>query len=148
MAYEIIGNVFQIGATEVMKTKNGDTFHRRSIILYQKRFDQNTGQEYEPNYPTFDFTQNKCAELDRFKQGDRVKIRFDISGVKYKDKQTGEIKYFNSLRAFKIEPFVVQQPQAQQYAQQPVAQPQYPGYPPQTPFPPQNGIDPETGLPF
>lgn len=168
MAYEIIGTVFKIGATENVPTKNGQPFQRRSITLIQKRFDQNTGQEFEPNYPTIDFTQRGCAELDKYKQGDRVRIRFDVSGVKYNDKQTHEEKYFNSLRGFRIEPFVMQQPQ------QPVAPPypsqgSYPpqgGYPPQQPYqgqpayqpqqpqqpfppqqPPQN-TDPNSGLPF
>ena len=163
MAYEIIGTVFKIGATENVPTKSGQPFQRRSITLIQKRFDQNTGQEFEPNYPTIDFTQRGCAELNKYKQGDRVRIRFDISGVKYSDKQTHEEKYFNSLRGFRIEPFVMQQPQ------QPVP-PQYPpqgGYPPQQPYqgqpayppqqpvgqpfppqqPPQN-TDPNSGLPF
>ena len=111
MAYEIIGTVFRIGATENVQTKNGQPFQRRSITLIQKRFDQNTGQEFEPNYPTIDFTQRGCAELDKYKQGDRVRIRFDVSGVKYNDKQTREEKFFNSLRGFRIEPFVMQQPQ-------------------------------------
>ena len=169
MAYEIIGTVFKIGATENVPTKNGQPFQRRSITLIQKRFDQNTGQEFEPNYPTIDFTQRGCAELDKYKQGDNVRIRFDVSGVKYNDKQTQEIKFFNSLRGFRIEPFVMQRPQ--QSAPQPQYPPQggYPqqgGYPPQQPYqgqpayqpqqpqqpfppqqPPQN-TDPNSGLPF
>ena len=131
MAYEIIGTVYKIGTTENVPTKSGQPFQRRSITLIQKRFDQNTGQEFDPNYPTFDFTQRGCAELDKYKQGDKVRIRFDVSGVRYSDKQTHEEKYFNSLRGFRIEPFVTQQPQPQ------VVQPLYPpqgGYPPQQPY--------------
>lgn len=131
MAYEIIGTVYKIGTTENVPTKSGQPFQRRSITLIQKRFDQNTGQEFDPNYPTFDFTQRGCAELDKYKQGDKVRIRFDVSGVRYSDKQTHEEKYFNSLRGFRIEPFVAQQPQ------QPAPQPQYTpqgGYPPQQPY--------------
>ena len=168
MAYEIIGTVFKIGTTENVPTKNGQPFQRRSVTLIQKRFDQNTGQEFEPNYPTIDFTQRGCAELDKYKQGDRVRIRFDVSGVKYKDKQTQEEKYFNSLRGFRIEPFVMQQPQqpvAQPYPpqggyhpqggyppQQPYqGQPAYPPQQPQQPFPPQQppqNTDPNSGLTF
>lgn len=120
MAYEIIGNVHKIGTTENIQTKSGSTFQRRSLTLIQRRFDQNTGQEFEPNFPTIDFTRDKCMELDKYKPGDRVRIRFDVSGAKYLDKNTGEEKYFNSLRGFRIEPFV--QPNAQpqaQYTQQP-----------------------------
>ena len=122
MAYEIVGTVFKINATEDIPTRNGGTLLRRSVILCQRRFDQNTGQEYEPNYPIIDFTNNGCAELDRFNPGDRVRIRFDVSGVKYVDKKTGEEKFFSSLRGFRIEPYVTQQTHYQsppQYAQQP-----------------------------
>lgn len=140
MAYEIIGNVHKIGTTENIQARNGSTFQRRSLTLIQRRFDQNTGEEFEPNFPTIDFTRDKCMELDRYKPGDRVRIRFDVSGAKYLDKNTGEEKYFNSLRGFRIEPYVQQgtQPlpqypqQPQNYApaggqwQQPAPQPQYP----------------------
>lgn len=135
MAYEIIGNVFKIGTTENINTKSGSTLQRRSITLIQKRFDQNTGQEFEPNYPTFDFTNKGCPELDKFKQGDRVRIRFDISGVKYTDRQTQQERYFNSLRGFRIEAYA-----PQQYAPQQPPQ----GYSPQQP--PQTVSDPQ--LPF
>ena len=157
MAYEIIGNVFKIGATENIQTRNGGTLQRRSITLCQKRFDQNTGEEFEPNYPTLDFTNRGCSELDKFKIGDRVRIRFDISGVKYNDKQTNEEKYFNSLRGFRIEPYVPQQaqPQMQQAPQYPPQYPPQQAYPPQQQgyyqqpqYPPQQGVDPNTGLPF
>lgn len=140
MAYEIIGNVHKIGTTESIQTRSGSTFQRRSITLIQRRFDQNTGEEFEPNFPTIDFTRDKCGELDRYNPGDRVRIRFDVSGAKYLDKNTGEEKYFNSLRGFRIEPFVqppyqpqhIQQQFQQQFAptQQTIPQQQQ-GYAPQ-----------------
>lgn len=125
MAYEIIGNVHKIGTTENIQARNGSTFQRRSLTLIQRRFDQNTGQEFEPNFPTIDFTRDKCMELDKYKPGDRVRIRFDVSGAKYLDRNTNEEKYFNSLRGFRIEPYV--QPNAQppqQLYSQPALQPQ------------------------
>lgn len=160
MAYEIIGNVHKIGMTENIQTKSGSAFQRRSLTLIQRRFDQNTGQEFEPNFPTIDFTRDKCGELDRYKPGDRVRIRFDVSGAKYLDKNTGEEKYFNSLRGFRIEPFVQpnaqpQMPPQQGYAPQPqvpYAQPTYPpqgGYQQPAPQPqPQQAPQREEDLPF
>jgi single-stranded DNA-binding protein len=165
MAYEIIGNVFNVGTTETIQTKSGSTLQRRSITLIQRRFDQNTGKEFEPNYPSFEFTNKGCADLDKFKAGDRVRVRFDISGVKYIGKQ-GEERYFTSLRAFRIETYVPQQdyqPQQQTYQPQQYQAQQIPPqqFPPQAqqyqqyaqqPFPPQQQpfpqIDPQTGLPF
>lgn len=166
MAYEIIGSVFKIGTTENIQTKSGGTFQRRSITLIQKRFDQNTGQEFEPNYPTIDFTQRGCEELNKYKPGDKVRIRFDISGVRYNDKNTQEERYFNSLRGFRIEPYVHQnvpqyapqpapsapqpvQPSPQQGYQQGGYQQQsyYPQQPPQPQYSPQTGRR-DDGLPF
>ncbi len=124
MAYDIIGNVYRIGATENINTRNGSTLQRRSVTLCQKRFDQNTGEEFEPNYPTLEFTNKGCAELDKFKQGDRVRVRFDISGMRYNDRNTQEEKFFSSLRAFRIELYTPQQTQQPQQVQQPQP-PQY-----------------------
>lgn len=150
MAYEIIGTVHKVGTTENIQTRNGSTFQRRSITLVQRRFDQSTGQEFEPNFPTIDFTRDKCMELDKYKPGDKIRIRFDVSGVKYLDRNTNEEKYFTTLRGFRIEPYV--QPNAQQqhsqqpqnYApagqwQQPAPQPQGYAQQPQAPYSPQGG---------
>lgn len=151
MAYEIIGNVHKIGTTESIQTRIGSTFQRRSITLIQRRFDQNTGEEFEPNFPTIDFTRDKCGELDRYKPGDRVRIRFDVSGAKYIDKNTGEEKYFNSLRGFRIEPFVQPQAQPPYQPQQPAPQPQYINQMDGTPYPytpqPQQAPHPQAQYP-
>lgn len=127
MAYEIIGTVHKIGTTGTIPTRTGGQLQKRTLVLVQRRFDQNTGEEFDPNYPSIEFSQRGCAELDRFKPGDRVRVRFDISGVRYEDKSTHQEKYFTTLRGFRIEPYVTQQPRQ-------VAQPQ--GYPPQS-FAPQ-----------
>lgn len=150
MAYEIIGTVHKVGTTENIQTRSGSAFQRRSITLVQRRFDQSTGQEFEPNFPTIDFTRDKCMELDKYKPGDKVRVHFDVSGVKYLDRNTNEEKYFTTLRGFRIEPYV--QPNAQpqhsqqpqNYApagqwQQPAPQPQGYAQQPQAPYSPQGG---------
>lgn len=148
-AYKILGNVHSIGATEQIPTRNGSVFTKRTLVLIQRRFDQNTGEEFEPNYPSFEFGGNSCSLLDGFKSGDRVQVSFDVVGTKYQDKQTGEEKYISRLRGFKIEPYVIPQLQANQQVQQvpqqpqqqyqPAYQPQQGGYQPQ----PQQGYAPQ-----
>lgn len=57
------------------------------------------------NYPQdiiFQATQDKCALLDQFQINDRVDIAFNIRGREWKSPQ-GEVKYFNSLEAWRIE---------------------------------------------
>ncbi len=138
MAYEIIGTIEHIGQTETLATRSGGTFNKRTLVLRQRRFDQNTGQEFDPNFPKLEFTNNNTAKLDGFKPGDRVRVRFDISGAQSTDRNTGEVRYITNLRGFGVEhftPAVQQAVQPQPVQQQPVQyQPQQ--YPPQQ-YPPQ-----------
>lgn len=136
-AYKILGNVQHIGATEQIPTKNGSTFTKRTLVLIQRRFDQNTGEEYEPNYPVFEFTGNSCSQLDNFSWGDRVQVSFEVSGSKYNDKQTNEEKYIVRLRGFKCEAY--QMPQQTNNYQAPAPQPQPQ---PQQAYAPQQGYAP------
>ena len=136
-AYKILGNVHSIGATEQIPTRNGSVFTKRTLVLIQRRFDQNTGEECEPNYPVFEFTGNSCSQLDNFSWGDRVQVSFEVSGSKYNDKQTNEEKYIIRLRGFKCEAY--QMPQ--QTTQAPVPQPNYQPQPQQA-YAPQQGYAP------
>ena len=52
--------------------------------------------------------------LDAFKEGDAVVVSFDINGRSFKDEQTGEVKYFNSIRGFKVERYGDVEAKAQQ----------------------------------
>lgn len=154
MAYEILGTILKIGVTEtIQKKNNGGTFNKRQLVLQQRRFDRNTGQEFQPNYPTIDFINNNTAKLDYFKVGDKVRVYFDINGTKSIDEHTKQERFFSSLNGFRVEPYVSQNQQVQQtaptqnyppqtYQGQPAYPPQQPLYPPQQlppqPFPPQN----------
>ena len=146
MAYEILGTVELIGQTESIPTKSGGTFNKRIIILKQRRFDQNTGQEFEPNFPKLEFVNNNTSKLDNFKAGDRVKIRYDINGTKSTDKNTGEVKYITSLRGFHIEYFVM--PNQQPQAPAPANYPPQGGYPPQQPYQGQAPYPPQGQQPY
>ena len=134
MAYEIIGTIFKIGQTESLNTKRGGTLNKRTLVLIQRRFDNN-GQEFQPNYPTLEFTNSNTTKLDGFKIGDRVRVRFDVNGTK--TEKNGQDSFFSSLRGFHIEQYVAQQPQP---APQPAQNyPPQGGYPPQGAYPPQQG---------
>ncbi len=146
MAYNIIGTVHQIGATEQLRTKTGGLLLKKTLILIQRRFDQNTGQEFEPNFPVLEFTNNNCAKLDHFKTGDKVRVSFDINGFKYIDRNTNAEKYSSSLRGFNVELVAVQQPQVQ-YPPQPSYQPAQPPYQGQPQYYPPQGQAPYPGQP-
>ena len=59
-----------------------------------------------PKYPQvvlFQLTGDRCAQLDGLNVGDQVSIEFSLRGREWKS-PSGEVKYFNSLDVWKIEP--------------------------------------------
>ena len=78
----------------------------------------------------FEFSGDKCSELDVFKNGDIVEVSFELQGSFYKDKDNVE-RNFTRVRAYKIEHYAVNQKQMQQ------PQPQQPPMPSDYPPPPQ-----------
>ncbi len=59
-----------------------------------------------PKYPQtvlFQLTGDRCAQLDGMNVGDQVRIEFSLRGREWRS-PSGEVKYFNSLDVWKIEP--------------------------------------------
>jgi single-stranded DNA-binding protein len=59
-----------------------------------------------PKYPQvvlFQLTGDRCAQLDGMRVGDAVRIDFSLRGREWRSPQ-GEVKYFNSLDVWKVEP--------------------------------------------
>jgi hypothetical protein len=54
-----------------------------------------------PQYVIFQITQDKCAILDTFNEGEEIKVQFNLRGREWNGPQG--IKFFNSLEAWKIE---------------------------------------------
>jgi hypothetical protein len=68
-----------------------------------------------PNYPQYislQLTQDKCSLIDAFEMGTDVTVSLNIRGREWTSPQ-GEIKYFNTLEAWRIVPAVSQQAAAQ-----------------------------------
>ncbi|MEO9485499.1 MAG: DUF3127 domain-containing protein [Ekhidna sp.] len=73
-----------------------DTFKKREFVL-----------EYaeNPQYPEFikfELIQSNCEQLDDLSAGDDVTVNFNLKGRKWTDPK-GEVKYFNSLQAWRID---------------------------------------------
>jgi translation initiation factor IF-3 len=47
-------------------------------------------------------TQENCDSLDRFNEGDEVKVAINIRGREWTSPQ-GEVKYFNSIQGWRID---------------------------------------------
>ena len=72
-----------------------DRFRKREFVL-----------EYSsnPDYPQpiqFELVQDRCEFLDEFKEGQGVEVHFDLRGREWTSPQ-GQVKYFNSLQAWKL----------------------------------------------
>ena len=136
MANQITGRIIEIGQTVQIPSKNGGSpFIKREFILDATPYDPYTGErsEYENIIP-LEFSGDKCAELDRFNQGDVVTVSFALQGRSWTNLD-GELKRMASIRCYKIEARggVSQSTQAapvQQSAPQPTYQQQPQNFPP------------------
>lgn len=54
-----------------------------------------------PQFISFQLTQDRCGILDSYNENDRIKVSFDLRGREWTS-PSGEVKYFNSLNAWKI----------------------------------------------
>lgn len=86
MAFEVEGKLHRIFPTE-QKTAS---FQAREFVI----------EIPDGNYPQFvkfQVVQDKCSLLDQFKEGERLKVSFDLRGREWQG------KYFTSLNAWRID---------------------------------------------
>lgn len=103
MANTITGRIRKITPVQEIMGKSGKTFAKRTLILDAARYDTHTGEKKYDNYPSFEFWGDGMKILDNFKEGDAVTVSYDINGREFEDPETHEIRYFNTIRGFKIE---------------------------------------------
>ena len=85
MSFETEGIIHKIFDTE----NKTDKFQAREFVIKQ-----------EGNYPQFikfQLTQDRCDLADKYKEGDSVKVSFDLRGREWNE------KYFTNLNAWRIE---------------------------------------------
>lgn len=124
MANTIIGKVHEITppVTIVSQRDPGKSITKRTIVLSVTRYDSVTGEKIGfDNFPSFEFYNDKCSELDKFAPGQIVSISFDVQGQQYTDK-AGQQRWINSVRGYKIE--LYNKPQQMQVQGQPPQQQQ------------------------
>jgi hypothetical protein len=72
-----------------------DRFRKRDFVI------TDNSSQY-PQHISFQLTQDKCALIDQFNPGSEIRVFFNLRGREWKSPQ-GEIKYFNTIEAWKIE---------------------------------------------
>ena len=150
MANQITGRIIEIGQTVQIPSKTGgSSFTKREFILDATTYDPYTGErsEYENVIP-LEFSGDKCAELDRFNQGDVVTVSFVLQGRSWAN-QDGELKRMASIRCYKIDARGgVSQSQQTTSVQQPAPQPAYQQQPQNFPPPVDANGNAKDDLPF
>ena len=77
-----------------------EKFKKREFVL--ELAEEINGNIYT-NFAKLQLVQNKCDIIDRFNQGDTVKVSFNIKGNSYVDKKDGQTKYITNLDAWRVE---------------------------------------------
>src|SRR4051812_19662503 len=90
---KITGKIIELKETQQVS----EAFRKRNFIV---EYVENV--QY-PEFISFELVQDKCEILDSFQLGQNVEVSFNLRGRKW-TAPTGEIKYFNSLQAWRIEP--------------------------------------------
>lgn len=75
-----------------------ESFRKREFVV-----EYIDGNPMYPQYLKFQLIQDKCDALDGFEVGAMVDVSFNLKGREWKSPQ-GEIKYFNSLDAWRLSP--------------------------------------------
>jgi len=88
---EVIGTL----KTKFDTQKVSDRFQKREFVLTTEA---NTPY---PQHVSFQVTQDKCAMLDQFGEGEELRVQFNLRGREWNGPQG--IKYFNTLEAWRIE---------------------------------------------
>lgn len=91
-------NYMQITGTLKVKKEEqvvNDRFKKREFVL------TDNSSQY-PQHISFQLTQDRCGLLDGVQTGETVTVHFNLRGREWTSPQ-GEIKYFNTLEAWKID---------------------------------------------
>jgi len=94
-----------------------DRFRKREFVM--ELAEEINGNVYT-NYAKMQLVQNKCDILDRFNEGDAIKVSFNVKGNRWE--KDGKVNFITNLDAWRIESAAagmqptggMQQPQQQQ----------------------------------
>lgn len=89
--FKLTGSIKMIGETNQVT----DKFSKREFVVTES-------SSMYPQDIMFQSTQDKCALLDGFQVNDQVEVSFNLRGREWTSPQ-GEVKYFNTLEAWRIE---------------------------------------------
>ena len=74
-----------------------DKFKKREFVIEV----ENERNSDWNDFVKFQLTQDKCALIDPFNLGDKIKVFFNIRGRKWE--KNGQVSYFSNLEAWRVE---------------------------------------------
>jgi len=122
MSLEVTGKLIVKNPTQVVS----DKFRKREFVM--ELAEDINGNTYT-NFAKMQLVQNKCDILDRFNEGDMIKVSFNIKGNRWE--KDGKVNYITNLDAWRIEAAGASMPAQGGYAQ-PNAAPAYNNAPAQS----------------
>ena len=94
MSFEVTGKLIVKSDTQVVSEK----FKKREFVL--ELTEEINGNSYT-NFAKLQLAQAKCELLDRFQEGEMVKVSFNIKGNRWE--KDGKVNYITNLDAWRIE---------------------------------------------
>ncbi len=94
MSLEVTGKLLVKYDTQQVSER----FKKREFVM--ELAEEINGNVYT-NYAKMQLVQNKCEILDRYKEGDPIKVSFNIKGNRWE--KDGKVNYITNLDAWKIE---------------------------------------------
>jgi len=80
---------------EIKETEQKGNFVFRMLIL-------STAEQYSQDI-AIQFNKDATEMLNLYKVGESITVSINIRGKGYEDRNTGEMKYFNTIQGWKIE---------------------------------------------
>lgn len=96
MSYEVTGKLHKKYDTKVVNEK----YSTREFIVQVS--EEINGKIYV-NYAKMQLVNNSCEIIDRYNEGDEVRVMFNIKGHSHIDKKDGIEKYVTNLNAWRVE---------------------------------------------
>ena len=94
---EVFGKIKVVNAEHVVS----DKYKKREVVVV-------TDEQY-PQSIMIEFAQDKCDLLNKYKEGDNVKVSINLRGREWVNPE-GISKYFNSIQGWRIESHIVDEP--------------------------------------
>lgn len=94
MSLEVTGKLVVKNPTQIVS----DKFKKREFVI--ELAEEINGNTYT-NYAKMQLVQNKCDILDRFNEGDSIKVSFNLKGNRWE--KDGKVNYITNLDAWRIE---------------------------------------------